>query len=133
MEHEMNDTYEHLIYDYVAAVGRRDMAAALSVFAEDLILHVPGRNQISGVHHGRSGLQWFLQKQVELTGGTFRPAMNGILSKDERIIVGFDITATRDGKEFQWKRLLDYRVQDGSIAETRIYEGDQAVADEVFG
>lgn len=129
----MADGYEHLIYEYVEAVGRRDMAAALSVFAEDLRLHVPGRNQVSGEHHGRAGLQWFLQKQVELTGGTFRPAMNGIVSKEDRIIVGFDITATRDGKTFQWKRLLDYRVQDGKIAETRIYEGDQYTADKVFG
>jgi ketosteroid isomerase-like protein len=128
----MNDTYEYLIHEYVEAVGRRDMEAALSVFAEDLRLHVPGRNQVCGEHHGRAGLQWFLQKQVELTGGTFRPAMNGIVSKEERIIVGFDITATRNGKTFHWKRLLDYRVQDGKIAETRIYEGDQYVADEVF-
>lgn len=129
----MQTNYEHLIHAYVEAVGRRDMAAALAVFAEDLILHVPGRNQVSGEHHGRAGLQWFLQKQVELTGGTFRPAMNGIVSKGERIIVGFDLTAMRDGKTFQWKRLLDYRVQNGKIAETRIYEGDQYVADEVFG
>jgi len=129
----MAEGHEHLIYAYLEAVGRRDMAEALAVFAEDLVLYVAGRNQVSGEHHGRAGLQWFLQKQVELTGGTFRPAMNGILSKDERIIVGFDITATRDSKSFQWKRLLDYRVQDGKIAETRIYEGDQNVADEVFG
>lgn len=129
----MNHNYEHLIHEYVEAVGRRDMDAALAVFAEELRIHVPGRNQVSGDHHGRLGLQWFLQTQMALTNGTFRPAMNGILAKGERIMVGFDITASRDGKEYQWKRILEYRVQDGKIAETWIYEGDQYGADEVFG
>ncbi len=128
----MSTENENLIYAYFDAVKRRDMAAAVEVFADDLVLHIAGHNQIAGEHHGKAQLQWFLKKQVELTDGTFQPAIDGILTNDDRIVVVFHLNATRDGTAYAWQRILDYKVRDGKIAETRIFESDQSIADAVF-
>ena len=128
----MSTENETLIYTYFDAVNRRDMAAATEVFADDLVLHIAGNNQIAGEHHGKDRLQWFLSKQVELTDGTFRPAIDSILTNNDRIVVIFNVSATRDGTPYDWQRVLVYKVRDGKIAETRIFESDQTIADTVF-
>ncbi|MGH2581674.1 MAG: nuclear transport factor 2 family protein [Anaerolineales bacterium] len=128
----MTNSNENLIHTYFDAINRRDMETALCVFADEIILHCPGRSRVSGMYHGKQELLSFWQKQMDISGGTFHPNVVGILTSDERIVVLADLTAEREGKTFEWRRSLDYLTRNGRIEEAWVYESDQYLADELF-
>jgi ketosteroid isomerase-like protein len=82
------------------AFSKGDIPGALAVFAEDIMWHVPGRGPLSRDYHGHAEVLEFFRHFMELSGGTFRIAIDDILAKDDRVVVLCTESAERDGKNW---------------------------------
>ena len=63
---------EDSIKQLVEAINQRNFVPGSKLFSEDVVLHCPGKNRISGDYHGKSGIVELWQKQISLTNETFR-------------------------------------------------------------
>jgi predicted SnoaL-like aldol condensation-catalyzing enzyme len=121
-------TIQHLIN----AFNQRDLEPGSKLFADDVILHYPGKNRISGHHQGKSGVLDFWKKQIELTGGSFKGEILSVLQGEGNLVLVMNATAEVKDRSYSWRRINHYRIVEGRIVEGWIYEGDQYTADLVF-
>src|SRR6266516_1571593 len=63
--------------------------------AEDAVWYVPGSTPISGEHRGHAAIFAYVQKLVELSGGTFRAELVDILASDMHAVALASATGTR--------------------------------------
>ena len=117
----------------IKAFNQRDMEPGSKLFADDVIIHYSGKNQISGDHLGKSGLLDFWKKQIELTGGSFKGDIISVLQGEGNLVLIMNITAEVEDQSHSWRRINHYRVVEGRVVEGWIYEGDQYTADLIFG
>ena len=123
---------EQVVRRHAGALSRGDMASALEDYDDDLVLHYPGRNAVSGDYRGKEELVKFLRRVVELTGGTFRVEVHDVLANDDHIALLGRLHAERDGRSFDWTSVDTFHVRDGKITEHWIHEGDQYLVDELL-
>ena len=123
---------ENAIQLLINAFNQRDLEPGAKLFADDVILHYPGKNQISGDHLGKSGVLDFWKKQIELTGGSFKGEILSVLQGEGNLILIMNATADVNGKSYSWGRINHYLIVEGRVVEGWIYEGDQYTADLVF-
>jgi ketosteroid isomerase-like protein len=91
------DTNEELIRKLFDAFGRRDLEAAVDLFADDAVFHVPGRSGISGTYRGHDGILDYWRRQIELSKGSFRTQVTSVVPEDDHVIV-FVATSQLSGK-----------------------------------
>jgi ketosteroid isomerase-like protein len=123
---------EQVVRQLYDAFNRRDYGIVLKLYSEGVVLHCPGRNQVSGDYRGRQEVLEFWKRQGEVSSGTFQPQVIFVAEGDEHIIVVTDIEVERAGKTFAWRRILHFLMMDSRVAECWIYEGNQYAADEAF-
>lgn len=108
---------EEVMREAVGYFVKGDVESVMSMFADDVVLHIPGSTQVSGDHKGKEGFQAFLGKTMELTNGQFQLTPHDILGSDEHAVGIYNIKATRDGKDFEWRHVNVYHIRDEKIAE----------------
>jgi ketosteroid isomerase-like protein len=54
-------TPRELMSDYLAAGKRGDFDTAFGFFAEDIVIHIPGRSALAGDRHGRDAAVGYCQ------------------------------------------------------------------------
>ena len=69
-----------------AAFGKGDMATLTDLFSEDVVWHLPGNNQLSGVHRGRDAVFAIFARTTQLSGGTFKIEVHDVLANDEHAV-----------------------------------------------
>ena len=112
-----------------------DGAGALAFLAPEVVMHVPGRNAVSGDYHGVKGLREYAERlRVALgEGGTFAvKAFHDLLATDDHAVALVHEHASRPaaGKTIDLHRAVVYDLRDGMIAEIWIHETDQYAFDE---
>jgi predicted SnoaL-like aldol condensation-catalyzing enzyme len=120
------------IKQLVEAFNQRNLEPGSKLFSEDVALHCPGKNRISGDYQGKSGVVEFWQKQIALTDETFRAEIVAVSQGEGTLVLIIEISAQKNGKNYSWRRVNHYKVVEGRVVESWIYEGDQYTADEVF-
>lgn len=123
---------EKAIQQLIKAFNERDFEPGSKLFADDVILHYPGKNRIAGDHIGKSGLLDFWNKQIDLTGGSFKGEIVSVLQGEGNLVLVMKISTEVDNKTYSWRRINHYHVVEGRVVEGWIYEGDQYTADLVF-
>jgi ketosteroid isomerase-like protein len=108
----------------MTAFLRGDLDLAQSLLSEDVTLNVPGRNSLSGTHQGRQAALAFLQEMRERTQGSLRFEINDVLANDQHVVVLFNPSATRPGREWVSRAVTVYRVSEGTIEEITVYQHD---------
>jgi predicted SnoaL-like aldol condensation-catalyzing enzyme len=116
----------------VSAFNQRDLDPVLKIFADNVVLHYPGKNQISGDYDGKSGVLDFWKKQIEISGGSFKGEIVSVLQGEGNLVLIIETSVEVDNKVYSWRRVNHYRIVEGRIIEGWIYEGDQYTADFVF-
>jgi ketosteroid isomerase-like protein len=116
----------------VDAFNRRDLEPVTKLFADDVVLHYPGKNRVSGTYQGKQGLLEFWQKQIELTGGSFRGNVISVCQGEGSLILVMETNVDHAGETLSWQRINRYQIADNKIVEAWIFEGDQYAADTVF-
>lgn len=123
---------EESIKQLIKAFNQRNLEPASKLFSEDVVLHCPGRNRISGDYHGKSGVVDFWQNQISLTNETFKAETVSVSQGEGILVLIINITAQSGGQHYSWRRVNHYKVVEGRVVEGWIYEGDQYTADTVF-
>jgi uncharacterized protein len=124
---------EELVRKGYAAFLGGDLAALNDLFAEDIVWHAPGRNQIAGDFRGKDEVFGVFAKVFELTGGTFSLEIHDVLADDEHAVVLARATAEREGRKLDDKSVQVFHITDGKVTEQWLHPGDQYAADEFWG
>lgn len=121
------------IMDGYAAFAKGDLAALNDLFAEDLLWHVDGRNQLAGQYQGREAVFGFFRKLMEVTEGSFHLDVHAVLANDEHGVAMVITTATRGGQSIDVKDVHVMHLRDGKVVEFWNASTDQYAFDELVG
>ena len=124
---------EGLIRKGYAAFQSGDMATLSELFADDVVWHAPGRNQLSGTFRGKEEVFATFQKVFELTGGTFKLDVHTVLADDDHAVVLTRSTGEREGRKLDDNTVQVFHVSDGKVTEQWLYPGDVYASDDFWG
>lgn len=114
------------------AFSKGDMATITSLFAEDVVWHLFGRNQLAGVHRGRDAVFAMFAKTAELTGGTFKIDIHDVVANDEHTVAITTATGTREGRSLNSMDTDVYHMKDGKVTEFWSFAEDGQATDEFW-
>jgi hypothetical protein len=123
---------EQVVRQLYDAFNQRNFDVVIKLYADDIRLHCPGRNQVSGDYNSRQEVINFWIKQMNVSEGTFQPQVVTVAESEGHIVVVTDVSVQRNGQSFSWRRLLHFTIYDSRVHECWIYEGDQYTADQAF-
>jgi len=124
---------EKVVRILVDAINRRELKPVLKLYAEEVILHCPGKNHIAGEYHGKSGILDFWQKQITLSEGTYNGNVISVFQGENQLVLIMELSITRHGKVYNWRRANHYQLYRNRVVEGWIFESDQHLVDEAFG
>jgi uncharacterized protein len=125
-------TPRELMTDYLAAAKRGDFDTA-GFFAEDMVIHIPGRSAFAGDRRGRDAAVGYIQAVGDrLPRREHRARADDMLASEERVALLVRERFHGDGSPVEIRRANVYRVQGGLIVEVSIFEADQYLVDEVL-
>jgi uncharacterized protein len=105
-----------------------DVDAVSTLYADDFVLHYPGRNPLAGDHRD---LAEFLGKFQALLGedGTVIREPHDVLGSDDQAVQLLTVTANARGKTHLWQAAVVLHTRDGKISEAWIQVADQYALD----
>jgi uncharacterized protein len=121
------------IRDGYAAFGKGDFVALDDLFAEDLLWHEPGRNQLAGDYRGRQAVYEFFRRLMEITEWSFHLDLQTVFADDERAVALVVTTASRGGRSVRSYDAHIFQLRDGKIVEFWSGSTDPYAIDELIG
>jgi uncharacterized protein len=118
-----------LLADHLDALARGAIAEAMGFYADDVVLHYPGRNQLSGDYVGRPAVLELMGRVMQLTAGSFRPEIHDILASDAHVAALVSVRAKREGVQAEWRSVDVFHVRHGKLSEHWVHEVDQDFVD----
>ena len=115
-----------------AACGKGDMATLTDLFSEDVVWHLPGNNQLSGVHRGRDAVFAIFARTTQLSGGTFKIEVHDVLANDEHAVALTRGAASREGRQLRSLDTDVYHMSNGKVTEFWSFPEDQRKTDEFW-
>jgi uncharacterized protein len=125
-------TNQAIIEDAYAAFARGDIPTVLETLDEDILWHVPGRGPLSRDYRGHAAVLGFFRHFMELSGGTFRIAVDDVLAKGDRVVAMVTESARRRGREWSSPQVHAWTVKNGRATVFRQFQGDQQAEDEFW-
>jgi uncharacterized protein len=108
---------EDLLRSAYGAFSRGDMDRLLAMCENDMVWHVPGRNQLTGDYKGRDGFMQLVGKVMELSGGTFSEEAHDLLANEEHGVALLTHSLERDGKKHQFHTVHVWQIKNGKFTE----------------
>ena len=109
---------ETVVSEYLKALQRHDIEAAMAFVADDAVLHVNGRNVLSGTFQGNQHLretyQWVFR---EFDAGTDVVSVHDLLVSDDHAVALVEERAHRDVGSLDYRRIMIFHVFDAKISE----------------
>ena len=121
------------IRDGYAAFAKGDFAVLNDLFAEDIVWHAGGRNQLSGDYRGRDAVYGFFAKLMEITEGSFHLDLHAVLADDEHGVALTIATASRGGQSMTNNDADVMHLRDGKVTEFWTASTDPYAFDELIG
>ena len=131
----MTHPNEKLARSEMEATLRGDFDGMLGHYTDDVVLHYPGRNPLSGTHRGKDEIREWGRKIDELLGerGSLTRTLHDILASDDHAIQLVSVEARRaDGRSASWNAAVVMHVRDGKISEVWINIDNPYAVDELF-
>ena len=119
--------------DGYTAFAKGDFAVLNDLFAEDLLWHEGGRNQLSGEYRGRDAVYGLFGKLMEVTEGSFHLDLHAAFADDEHGVVLVTTTASRGGRSVTTNDVHVFHLRDGKVVEFWDSSTDQYAIDELIG
>ena len=118
---------------YSAALTAGQAAEVLPYYAEDLVLHIPGRSPHAGTFRGQDAVLAYYTRIFRDTEGRFENlGVDDILASDTRAVSLVRWRVTRGERTLDIDRVVVYRIEDERIKEIWVRDWDQYAYDEVF-
>jgi ketosteroid isomerase-like protein len=119
--------------EYLAAAKHGDWDTAFGYFAEDIVLHVPGRSEFAGERRGKAAAVAYIKSiRDRYPEGDIELELFDMLSSDERVALLVRERFHGKGAPVEIRRANVYRVAGDLIVEISIFEADQYVVDELI-
>jgi ketosteroid isomerase-like protein len=115
---------------YLEAVQRGDWRTGFGFFADDIVLHVPGRSSLAGEHRGREAAERYLQAALARAHGA-RVEVE-LVASEERVALVVRERFGRPGGAVEIRRANLYRLRGDQIVEVWIFEANQYEVDELL-
>jgi ketosteroid isomerase-like protein len=113
------------------AIAKRDIEGFLSLHADDVVLHFPGRGPMAGDYRGKDGLAQLFQRQLQILDAPPEIENHDILANDDHAVVLNKVRGTRGGKTLDQQQVVVMHIKDGKIAEVWLQFSDQQGMDEL--
>jgi hypothetical protein len=126
-------TNEDLLRQGYAAFASGDLATVQSLFADDIVWHSGGANQMTGDYTGHQEVLGFFGRLMEVTGGTFRLEIHDILANDSHGIVLVTMHGERNGRVVSLREVNIWHLEDGKALEFWAFPEDSYQMDQFFG
>jgi ketosteroid isomerase-like protein len=124
---------EDLLRRGYEAFSSGDMQTLGELFADDIVWHVGGRNQLSGDYRGTQEVFNLFGSFAQLTGGSLRIVLHDALANDEHAVALQKVTGEREGRRLDDNGVGVYHVRDGKVLEAWFHPGDAYALDEFWG
>jgi ketosteroid isomerase-like protein len=128
----MTHLNEDLLRRGYAAFGAGDMETVFGLFADDMVWHNGGSNQLTGDYRGHDAIMGMFGKLLEVTGGTLRLDVHDILANDTHGAVLVTAHAERDGQPMAVREVNVWHVHDGKATEFWVFAEDSAELDKML-
>lgn len=112
-------------FEAIVAGDRSTIGACLT---DDVVMHVTGKNSLSGTYKGMEQFAGAMLKADELTGGLQRE-LHDIAVSDTHVVALVRVKATKDGRVLTWNGANIWHVRDGKLAEVWLLSEDQDTTD----
>jgi ketosteroid isomerase-like protein len=124
---------EELLTRWFVSQARGEPEAVRAQLADDVVWHVPGKNLLSRDYHGAEEVMGFLVHVRELSGGSARPQLLGVLANDGWAVALVRMFAEREGRKLDGSfQAWAYRIANGKIAEFWFLVEDRYEVDEFW-
>lgn len=108
-------------------ISSGDLESLQELYADDLVIHYPGRNPLAGT----SGVDEFLAKFEGLLGtGTLVRELHDALGTDDHAVQLLRVTAHVGERSYSWNAVAVLHVRDGKFSECWIHVDDQYALDD---
>jgi ketosteroid isomerase-like protein len=126
----MTQSNAAILQSALASFAAGDVPAVLAACDENIEVHIPGSNLVSGDYNGHDELLGFFKKLHELSAGTIKVAPNEIFDNDSgTVLATVTITAERGGRQVCFDAIQNWGFTDGKAASLHYYFADQSVPD----
>jgi ketosteroid isomerase-like protein len=115
-----------LVTRFYQAYAIEDLEGMRAVLAQDIVWRIPGRNSISGDHHGIEETMYFF---TQLTKAQFKADVHALVGNDEYAIDSHRGWGSYGGSSLDIEWVIVWRVRDGKIIEGTDFAFDQEAAD----
>jgi ketosteroid isomerase-like protein len=118
---------EQLARREIDLINAGNSEALDDLYADDLVVHYPGKNPLAGSHP----VQDFLAKfQAVLKDGTLKRELHDALGTDNHAVQLLNVTASVGEHSHSWKAVAVMHVRDGKFSEVRLHVDDQYALDD---
>jgi ketosteroid isomerase-like protein len=116
---------------YMEAWSRDDRQAAMSFWADDIVMYAPGSNPHSGIYRGKLDVVRNLIDRIyaDTSEAEVLGMVDRAIGNEHVFTIVHERFKKADGREFETKRVLVYRWSINKIVEVRYFDPDQAAAD----
>jgi uncharacterized protein len=121
-----------LLRELFAAFEGGDIERIGASFTEDVRWTTAGCSQLAGEFAGREAVLAQLARSGELSGGTYRVAVEHVMASDSHACVLYRGTGSRLGRSLDLRHLALYDIADGKISAVRVAPLDQTAFDEFW-
>jgi uncharacterized protein len=119
---------ERLARKEIELINAGDLGALNEMYADDLILHYPGRNPLAGDYEN---VDDFLTKAQQLLGdGTLQRELHDAFGSDDHAIQLLNVTAEVGDRSHSWQAVAVMHVRGGKFSEVWLHIDDQYGLDE---
>jgi uncharacterized protein len=126
------ETNAALIVSAYEAFSRGNIQSVLTILAEDILWHVPGRGPLSRDYRGPDEVLGFFDHFMRLSDGTFRVQIDEIFAAGDRVVILCTETGRRGGRSWSSPQVHVWTIKDGRATAFRQYQGDQQAEDEFW-
>jgi uncharacterized protein len=126
------ETNAALIVSAYEAFSRGNIQSVLTMLAEDILWHVPGRGPLSRNYRGPDEVLGFFDHFMRLSDGTFRVQIDEIFAEGDRVVILCTETARRGGRSWSSPQVHLWTIKNGRATGFREYQGDQQAEDEFW-
>jgi len=124
---------KEIVQKYFDVLTRNDIPVLLDMYAEDMLLRVPGTTCISGVFTKKQ-LGEFAASVLDAFPQGLKFVVHSMVAENDSVAVEAESTGTHvSGKHYNNKYHFLIRLRDGKIIESREYMDTQLVTEVICG
>jgi len=128
----MGNQNAELLRKATEALNSGDAETFLGLHADDVVIHITGRNPFSGTIKGKGEVASLFERQMKELDSPPQFELHDVMATDDHGVVLGTQRATRGGKTLETKAAVIAHLRDGKFTEVWVLSDDPYAEDEFF-